>query len=591
MTFDEIVTEISDRTNLTSSTALARIGRSVNVHHKRVTSSLGVQVGRRLPAPVGGTCVLGSQLVTFTGIEKIERVIDDSTGSVVVLDEVLDSEIRSETPVAGEPTAFSIVNMGPSTITIRLNAVMQDTRVLKADGLATASTLSGSLEPQLPTDFHDIIVESVLADELRVMEKAEDAAIAAQTAKGRLSELRLFIAKSGGLSILQGKTPGSSSVISGGSSSGSSQGSTSYTQTGQITFDRPGTGVAPFAVASDNDGVVTNLNADMVDGISGDDLVTGPATSTDNAIVRFNGTDGSTMQNSGITIPDGASGSLNGSNSGDVTLAGSPNYITIVGQVITRALIDLSSHVTSRLGFGNFVAASAASKLVGRRSGSAGEFEEITLGTGLSMSSTTLNVTTTPGGSDTQVQFNDSNAFNGDSGLTFNKTTDALTVGGAVVAGGAVTAGGQLIISGASAGQIVFPASQNASANANTLDDYEEGSWTPTDASGAALSFSAAEGSYIKIGQMVTVAAHIQWPATADGSDAKIGSLPFTIQNTTNNMFIGACATDAGTVQAVIGSKNTTTLLLFDARFLTATPNSTMGTRFLKFTFTYRATA
>lgn len=33
----------------------------------------------------------------------------------------------------------------------------------------------------------------------------------------------------------------------------------------------------------------------------------------------------------------------------------------------------------------------------------------------------------TPGGSDTQVQFNDSGAFGGDSGLVFNKTTNALT--------------------------------------------------------------------------------------------------------------------------------------------------------------------
>jgi hypothetical protein len=35
----------------------------------------------------------------------------------------------------------------------------------------------------------------------------------------------------------------------------------------------------------------------------------------------------------------------------------------------------------------------------------------------------------TPGGSDTQVQFNDSSTFGGDAGLTYNKTTDVLTVG------------------------------------------------------------------------------------------------------------------------------------------------------------------
>lgn len=37
-----------------------------------------------------------------------------------------------------------------------------------------------------------------------------------------------------------------------------------------------------------------------------------------------------------------------------------------------------------------------------------------------------------PGGSDTQVQFNDSGSFAGDAGLTYNKTTDALTVTGLV---------------------------------------------------------------------------------------------------------------------------------------------------------------
>lgn len=50
---------------------------------------------------------------------------------------------------------------------------------------------------------------------------------------------------------------------------------------------------------------------------------------------------------------------------------------------------------------------------------------------------------TTPGGSDTQVQFNDSGVFGGDSGLTFNKTTDKLTIGGDL------TVGDQLRVTGA----------------------------------------------------------------------------------------------------------------------------------------------
>jgi len=39
-----------------------------------------------------------------------------------------------------------------------------------------------------------------------------------------------------------------------------------------------------------------------------------------------------------------------------------------------------------------------------------------------------------PGGSDTQVQFNDGSSFGGDSGLTYNKTTNALTTTGRIAA-------------------------------------------------------------------------------------------------------------------------------------------------------------
>lgn len=122
--------------------------------------------------------------------------------------------------------------------------------------------------------------------------------------------------------------------------------------------------------------------------------VVGPASAVDNEIPRYDGTTGELLQGSGITIADGASGTLAGSNSGDVTLAGSPNYLTIAGQVITRALIDLAAHITGRLPFANLTAATAANRLLGRGSaGGAGDFQEIALGAGLSMSGNTLSAT------------------------------------------------------------------------------------------------------------------------------------------------------------------------------------------------------
>lgn len=45
----------------------------------------------------------------------------------------------------------------------------------------------------------------------------------------------------------------------------------------------------------------------------------------------------------------------------------------------------------------------------------------------------------TPGGADTQVQFNDGGALGGDAGLSYNKTTDKLTVGGDIDLGTVAT--------------------------------------------------------------------------------------------------------------------------------------------------------
>jgi hypothetical protein len=76
-------------------------------------------------------------------------------------------------------------------------------------------------------------------------------------------------------------------------------------------------------------------------------------------------------------------------------------------------------------------------------------------------------------------------------------------------------------------GQITFPATQSASADANTLDDYEEGTWTPVDSSGASLSFTSVSATYTKIGRIVNCFMSITYPTTANTSQSTIGGLPF----------------------------------------------------------------
>jgi len=78
---------------------------------------------------------------------------------------------------------------------------------------------------------------------------------------------------------------------------------------------------------------------------------------------------------------------------------------------------------------------------------------------------------------------------------------------------------------------ITFPATQSASSDANTLDDYEEGTFTPTLTFGGASTGITGNfsGKYTKIGNVVYYAVSIG--LTSKGSatgDAGIGGLPFT---------------------------------------------------------------
>jgi len=86
-------------------------------------------------------------------------------------------------------------------------------------------------------------------------------------------------------------------------------------------------------------------------------------------------------------------------------------------------------------------------------------------------------------------------------------------------------------------GQIAFPASQNPSANVNTLDDYEEGTWTPTYVAGSgaygAITYTGTGGYYTKIGSLVNITGNIATNAFAIGTApgtavVNIGGIPFT---------------------------------------------------------------
>ena len=115
--------------------------------------------------------------------------------------------------------------------------------------------------------------------------------------------------------------------------------------------------------------------------------------------------------------------------------------------------------------------------------------------------------------------------------VTLPDAAGTIQVSGNPISGTTGTFTGLVDISAAGAGQIQFPATQNASANANTLDDYEEGTFTLTPfTSGYTSSINA--GVYTKVGRVVTIQYSVSFSAVgAQNSGVIFSGLPFAAIN------------------------------------------------------------
>lgn len=119
-------------------------------------------------------------------------------------------------------------------------------------------------------------------------------------------------------------------------------------------------------------------------------------------------------------------------------------------------------------------------------------------------------------------------------GATIGATAASPVTGTTLASTTTTTVGTLLDISAAAAGQIKFPATANPSADANTLDDYEEGTWTPsvtfTTPGDLAVVYAARSAAYTKIGRQVflnfLIATSSFTHTTASGS-LLITGLPF----------------------------------------------------------------
>lgn len=176
---------------------------------------------------------------------------------------------------------------------------------------------------------------------------------------------------------------------------------------------------------------------------------------------------------------------------------------------------------------------------------------------------------------------------NSDRVLSLPDAAGTIQVSGSPISGTTGTFTGLVDISAAGAGQIQFPATQNASANANTLDDYEEGTWTPglTSAGSLSVTYTSRDGTYTKIGNLVTVRFRLRVSSHSGGSGQyRISGLPFAAQNAgSDHIGVSTLAYEAHPIgsgqQLIAVIDNNTTLVRFlhsvnNAGWTTYTPAS-----------------
>lgn len=142
-------------------------------------------------------------------------------------------------------------------------------------------------------------------------------------------------------------------------------------------------------------------------------------------------------------------------------------------------------------------------------------------------------------------------------------------------------------------GQVKFPGTQVPSSDVNTLDDYEEGTWTPTltfaTAGNLNVVYSIRTGVYTKVGELVNCSCRVAtstFTHTTAAGDCRITGLPFSTKSVSNHTWSGTPG-PLGGITSVSGDNTVTpvldvtaTYLRFSASNLNTGAVLTLGTSF-----------
>jgi hypothetical protein len=375
--------------------------------------------------------------------------------------------------------------------------------------------------------------------------------------------------------------------------------------TGTLPVANGGTGTSTPSIVAGTNVTVTGTwpNQTIAASAGGTGDVVGPASSTDNAFARFDSTTGKLLQNStGATLSDtgaavftGALDVLGNSTAGsNIKLYedtdNGTNYVsfkapdTIAANVTWTlpAADGTSAQVLSTNGSGTLSWASAGSSqwtttgsdiyyntgnvAVGSTSVVASTGKAYQLGSNVLLQnvvnsqlmlsqnavydSTWKYITANRAAA---IRFGSQN----DGEITFHYSNAVGTAGGALSNWDSnksmvITQTGQVLVGPTSAQSggcnfqvsqgITFPATQSASSDANTLDDYEEGTWTPVVSPGAGGTITSVttSGRYTKIGRQVFLEMRVNITDVGTGAGGlDFSGIPFTPSSAVGNYNIG----------------------------------------------------
>ena len=251
---------------------------------------------------------------------------------------------------------------------------------------------------------------------------------------------------------------------------------------------------SPAQLLVSHDGVIQNPGTDYTLATGGTQITftTAPASGASIFIVEISGAVGgpldSDLNGTELILDADADTSITADTDDqiDVKIAGADDFTITANKF--DALAGSNIHVSGDADADDITGDSAQGRVT------IGAGQDLNLyhgGTNSYIVNDTGNLVVNAGASDADI------AFSGNDG---GSAITALTLD--------MSAGGDLTL-GANA-NIVFPATNVVSTNANTLDDYEEGNFTPT-VTASSVAYDNRTGRYTKVGNKVFVECLVQW--------------------------------------------------------------------------------